>query len=141
MELEALAGDPPERFARPIFGHCGGRGVEFAREQADHHLVDEDARNNRLRLALGKLELGVLKFGDRLAERAALPDIIGGDAHRLLHLDDAVERDRCPLPRKLLHQLVETPAFLAAEKIVVRSEEHTSELQSLMRISYAVFCL
>src|SRR3546814_3160309 len=26
-------------------------------------------------------------------------------------------------------------------KIVLRSEEHTSELQSLMRISYAVFCL
>src|SRR3546814_9157798 len=25
--------------------------------------------------------------------------------------------------------------------MVVRSEEHTSELQSLMRISYAVFCL
>src|SRR3546814_1372478 len=24
---------------------------------------------------------------------------------------------------------------------VVRSEEHTSELQSLMRISYAIFCL
>src|SRR3546814_8009279 len=33
----------------------------------------------------------------------------------------------------------------AIEKIfmgcVLRSEEHTSELQSLMRISYAVFCL
>src|SRR3546814_3124411 len=33
----------------------------------------------------------------------------------------------------------------AAEKVfggpIVRSEEHTSELQSLMRISYAVFCL
>src|SRR3546814_1923245 len=27
------------------------------------------------------------------------------------------------------------------EKARVRSEEHTSELQSLMRISYAVFCL
>src|SRR3546814_10748993 len=27
------------------------------------------------------------------------------------------------------------------ERVVVRSEEHTSELQSLMRISYAVFCL
>src|SRR3546814_7248578 len=26
-------------------------------------------------------------------------------------------------------------------KQVIRSEEHTSELQSLMRISYAVFCL
>src|SRR3546814_9573640 len=27
------------------------------------------------------------------------------------------------------------------ERVLVRSEEHTSELQSLMRISYAVFCL
>src|SRR3546814_2421859 len=27
------------------------------------------------------------------------------------------------------------------ERYPVRSEEHTSELQSLMRISYAVFCL
>src|SRR3546814_4677756 len=31
--------------------------------------------------------------------------------------------------------------LLAAVKAHVRSEEHTSELQSLMRISYAVFCL
>src|SRR3546814_3898185 len=28
-----------------------------------------------------------------------------------------------------------------AEALAKRSEEHTSELQSLMRISYAVFCL
>src|SRR3546814_8117048 len=27
------------------------------------------------------------------------------------------------------------------ESVITRSEEHTSELQSLMRISYAVFCL
>src|SRR3546814_2720828 len=27
------------------------------------------------------------------------------------------------------------------DAVLVRSEEHTSELQSLMRISYAVFCL
>src|SRR3546814_2521426 len=32
----------------------------------------------------------------------------------------------------------QTDAFAAASD---RSEEHTSELQSLMRISYAVFCL
>src|SRR3546814_9924214 len=30
---------------------------------------------------------------------------------------------------------------LASEGHEIRSEEHTSELQSLMRISYAVFCL
>src|SRR3546814_10605631 len=34
----------------------------------------------------------------------------------------------------------QTGAGLAA-RIPFRSEEHTSELQSLMRISYAVFCL
>src|SRR3546814_7821530 len=38
-------------------------------------------------------------------------------------------------PRKLLHKPDEFWEKLA------RSEEHTSELQSLMRISYAVFCL
>src|SRR3546814_10559605 len=33
------------------------------------------------------------------------------------------------------------PAFAGMTMIADRSEEHTSELQSLMRISYAVFCL
>src|SRR3546814_10070376 len=32
-------------------------------------------------------------------------------------------------------------AEAAAQRFDHRSEEHTSELQSLMRISYAVFCL
>src|SRR3546814_3412909 len=30
---------------------------------------------------------------------------------------------------------------IEVDQAVLRSEEHTSELQSLMRISYAVFCL
>src|SRR3546814_8154877 len=36
-----------------------------------------------------------------------------------------------------------TPEMLVRRErgLVTRSEEHTSELQSLMRISYAVFCL
>src|SRR3546814_2133993 len=33
------------------------------------------------------------------------------------------------------------PLEIKAEIVEGRSEEHTSELQSLMRISYAVFCL
>src|SRR3546814_2527972 len=37
----------------------------------------------------------------------------------------------------LMAQLVQTHAI----RLLNRSEEHTSELQSLMRISYAVFCL
>src|SRR3546814_1411454 len=32
-------------------------------------------------------------------------------------------------------------AFSVGSSVRIRSEEHTSELQSLMRISYAVFCL
>src|SRR3546814_5886626 len=41
-------------------------------------------------------------------------------------------------------EVVHCAAFgssLRIEKKRLRSEEHTSELQSLMRISYAVFCL
>src|SRR3546814_3617796 len=33
------------------------------------------------------------------------------------------------------------PPYRAPKPCCTRSEEHTSELQSLMRISYAVFCL
>src|SRR3546814_4552650 len=36
---------------------------------------------------------------------------------------------------------VQLGADFALGDILYRSEEHTSELQSLMRISYAVFCL
>src|SRR3546814_3492450 len=39
-----------------------------------------------------------------------------------------------------IHRHVGLAAELARQR-PVRSEEHTSELQSLMRISYAVFCL
>src|SRR3546814_7256546 len=41
------------------------------------------------------------------------------------------------------HVREETRFLAAYEELCqgVRSEEHTSELQSLMRISYAVFCL
>src|SRR3546814_9662052 len=41
------------------------------------------------------------------------------------------QRDGRQVPTVCLHRACESP----------RSEEHTSELQSLMRISYAVFCL
>src|SRR3546814_3470855 len=40
-----------------------------------------------------------------------------------------------------LLQQVNYPALAGVPRDFVRSEEHTSELQSLMRISYAVFCL
>src|SRR3546814_11073691 len=35
----------------------------------------------------------------------------------------------------------QSPCSDVADSVNARSEEHTSELQSLMRISYAVFCL
>src|SRR3546814_2785808 len=46
--------------------------------------------------------------------------------------------------RRSARALEEDPLGVGGEALVepdVRSEEHTSELQSLMRISYAVFCL
>src|SRR3546814_2586262 len=58
------------------------------------------------------------------------------DKHRL------DQRDR---PRRRRHQRPWRAAQPQAQLKIVpgfrRSEEHTSELQSLMRISYAVFCL
>src|SRR3546814_9257108 len=79
-------------------------------------------------------------------------DRIGIEAagrHHLLHFRHADLRRR-------RHGLVEIARRLAEDEVAAlvglpalddrhigedRSEEHTSELQSLMRISYAVFCL
>src|SRR3546814_10938680 len=47
------------------------------------------------------------------------------------HLDHCRSKD--------FNKLIHRPPNFAASKL--RSEEHTSELQSLMRNSYAVFCL
>src|SRR3546814_4247707 len=51
-----------------------------------------------------------------------------------------------PAPRAAKSASISPPFPPAAETwartvVLSRSEEHTSELQSLMRISYAVFCL
>src|SRR3546814_2039934 len=48
-----------------------------------------------------------------------------------------------PLRRSLADRIEERArkVFEADGFLNIRSEEHTSELQSLMRISYAVFCL
>src|SRR3546814_3600326 len=72
-------------------------------------------------------------------------DIGGVDLQELLlrmlaaalrrHRGDGAFHD---LQQRLLHALAR---HVAGDRGVVRSEEHTSELQSLMRISYAVFCL
>src|SRR3546814_4013876 len=65
-----------------------------------------------------------------------------GLLYLVIHVDqeDAVERIARQLRVVRLAQLdadIVQPLALHAR----RSEEHTSELQSLMRISYAVFCL
>src|SRR3546814_4915516 len=44
-------------------------------------------------------------------------------------------------PGNVMSDIRETMPRRRVALFVTRSEEHTSELQSLMRISYAVFCL
>src|SRR3546814_9730747 len=45
-----------------------------------------------------------------------------------------------PLARRC-STMIRLSRWIVSLPVVMRSEEHTSELQSLMRISYAVFCL
>src|SRR3546814_1251144 len=45
------------------------------------------------------------------------------------------------LGQRFLDQFVDEEPGAVVAWFFLRSEEHTSELQSLMRISYAVFCL
>src|SRR3546814_6747166 len=74
---------------------------------------------------IGGLILGMVSHGMAVGDAAR--------AYLLLAIGDA-----------LVAQIPALMLSIAAAAIVTRvarSEEHTSELQSLMRISYAVFCL
>src|SRR3546814_10075393 len=57
--------------------------------------------------------------------------------------DRGPRRDRHPRRRHVRRRLCARPRTGGRARLHLRprSEEHTSELQSLMRISYAVFCL
>src|SRR3546814_7091036 len=87
----------------------------------------------------GRLVLDALG-GDRHGETFAQTDDrdddragVGAAAHR--GDEAAVDLDPVEGQRPKMRQRT------VAGAEIVRSEEHTSELQSLMRISYAVFCL
>src|SRR3546814_7532304 len=57
-------------------------------------------------------------------------------------IEPAEHRDVAPREADLLLRLAQGAGFgVGIAGVDARSEEHTSELQSLMRISYAVFCL
>src|SRR3546814_8923417 len=58
-----------------------------------------------------------------------------------LHHGDAFLKDILDLHARKLLQQQRTVSLPDEVRHLIRSEEHTSELQSLMRISYAVFCL
>src|SRR3546814_7958029 len=63
------------------------------------------------------------------ADRQAAGDDIHETARLAVRVEEAVGRRRGGR------------RFAAVDRRDLRSEEHTSEIQSLMRISYAVFCL
>src|SRR3546814_9323123 len=67
---------------------------------------------------------------DRVGEHDTIA--AGGRAGERDRSGRRVARDRCEADRT---------GDAARDRDATRSEEHTSELQSLMRISYAVFCL
>src|SRR3546814_9991588 len=68
-----------------------------------------------------------------------------GSSTRIVANSDAIDRSASRCRRKLA--LISGEALKERKRVVfsifssTRSEEHTSELQSLMRISYDVFCL
>src|SRR3546814_3907809 len=83
--------------------------------------------------------------GQRLIRRVyAQAGAVVGDRHdegiRSVY-DVAHDAARDALQRGLGEWTLALEDARAGDRPVDRSEEHTSELQSLMRISYAVFCL
>src|SRR3546814_1878454 len=90
-------------------------------------MTSNTARRGKIMTLLGECEAA--GDGDREAVRSAL--------RRKLFWHRNYDEKRPPAELDALL----APLEEAYDRLEPRSEEHTSELQSLMRISYAVFCL
>src|SRR3546814_5691081 len=98
-------------------------------------------RHPRLNAAIGRDQLVKRNVPGRLADDA---QSLGRAAREHIPADPVAAHQ----PRaRLAHGVQPLKPHLEPERqflcrwLLLRSEEHTSELQSLMRISYAVFCL
>src|SRR3546814_3269529 len=81
------------------------------------------------------VECGVWRGGSSIAVAQRLCEI--GEIQRHLWLYDTFAG--MPAPSEV--DVSRSGASAITKFVQLRSEEHTSEIQSLMRISYAVFCL
>src|SRR3546814_8975674 len=77
----------------------------------------------------------------RTHPRSGLPRPIIGEGPRALFAARKIVWLARNLAFATFYTCCERPNALVVATLAARSEEHTSELQSLMRISYAVFCL
>src|SRR3546814_7598996 len=82
----------------------------------------------------------VLAHADELARRQRPVQLVVPAQQGLVADDGAVGQAHDRLEVRF-ERVVEDRAAQVGFQVEQRSEEHTSELQSLMRISYAVFCL
>src|SRR3546814_3594153 len=79
---------------------------------------------------------GQIRVRNRALILAAAEEVFATQGYR--GATTAAIAKKAGLPKANVHYYFGTKEALYA---AVRSEEHTSELQSLLRISYAVFCL
>src|SRR3546814_2598763 len=110
------------------------RKIELHRRPLPHLAVDADMAAGLLGKAINHAEAKARALALRLRREERLEHTI--DDGRIDTGPGVAHRDHDVLPR---HRIGVALAVLAVERH--RSEEHTSELQSLMRHSYAVFCL
>src|SRR3546814_6710913 len=92
--------------------------VDVGQAAEDYDIVKERAR------AAGAVDAIVVDAKEEYAAEYCMPALAA----------NALYENRYPLVSALSRPVI-------VKHLVERSEEHTSELQSLMRISYAVFCV
>src|SRR3546814_8077039 len=113
------AGDRRAPLASPIYADLTGFGPIYIQVGGDEVLLDDSRRlHNRA------IECGVKS---RIEVFPAMQHIFHIMAGHAPEAEDGVDRFATWIKNDV--------------GFVRRSEEHTSELQSLMRLSYAVFCL
>src|SRR3546814_5805748 len=111
----------------------GFREAGAGHDRGAEALLEALRETGRQRRAAGRAEPQATSHGSTVDACGMLQQVAIEDRH--------VHEVGGPLTHQQPPDCLRVEAFRQHQRLAVRSEEHTSELQSLMRTPYAVFCL
>ena len=139
MQLHALVEYLALQVRAPIFRHRGRRHVQLALQMKLQATINEHAADLHFGRDFGEFEAGILKFGNRLAERFTLTGVRQRPRQRGISRRQGPYGDGEALLRQFLHQVREPHAGLPQKVLLGHTHVLEKQFRRVLRLHPDLF--